>query len=284
MAHREDIMTPKTGRNAPCHCGSGKKYKQCHLKLDQAVAKENRAWESAAGFLRRDFIAFAKEERFAESYAAGVALFFDNHYAIENAHEMSQPETLRFFDWFTHDDTPDDRPRLIEIYYTEKAELMDEMEASLLNSWLAAGPASAYVLADATGEGKQILHLQDVFDNKEYIIRESGGPGRAEVGDVLIARLLPFRDQLRQSGATGYLPADEAAGLKPLFLDAWNAFRAEKPDAVWEDFLRRRSYLFAHYELAAAEKAGRPAVARLDPNRPKSQVADRLARRVLGRS
>jgi len=53
-------MTPKTGRNAPCHCGSGKKYKQCHLKLDQAVAKENRAWESAAGFLRRDFIAFAK--------------------------------------------------------------------------------------------------------------------------------------------------------------------------------------------------------------------------------
>jgi hypothetical protein len=284
MAHREDIMTPRTGRNAPCHCGSGKKYKQCHLRLDQAVAKENRAWESAASFLRRDFIAFAKEERFAESFAAGVALFFNNYYSIENTHEMSQPETLRFFDWFTHDHTPDDRPRLIEIYHTDKIELMDEKEASLLNSWLAAGPASAYVLADATGEGKQILHFQDVFDNKEYIIRESGGPGRAEVGDVLIARLLPFRDQLRQSGATGYLPADEADGLKALFLDAWDAFKAEKPDAVWEGFLRQRSYLFAHYELKAAEKAGRPAVARLDPSRPKSQVVDRLARRVLARS
>ena len=22
--------TPKLGRNAPCHCGSGKKYKHCH--------------------------------------------------------------------------------------------------------------------------------------------------------------------------------------------------------------------------------------------------------------
>ena len=24
---------PKIGRNDPCHCGSGKKYKQCHGKL-----------------------------------------------------------------------------------------------------------------------------------------------------------------------------------------------------------------------------------------------------------
>ena len=27
--------TPKLGRNDPCHCGSGKKYKNCHLALDQ---------------------------------------------------------------------------------------------------------------------------------------------------------------------------------------------------------------------------------------------------------
>jgi preprotein translocase subunit SecA len=25
---------PKVGRNDPCPCGSGKKYKQCHGKLD----------------------------------------------------------------------------------------------------------------------------------------------------------------------------------------------------------------------------------------------------------
>ncbi len=27
--------TPKLGRNDPCHCGSGKKYKKCHLASDQ---------------------------------------------------------------------------------------------------------------------------------------------------------------------------------------------------------------------------------------------------------
>jgi preprotein translocase subunit SecA len=28
------IPSPKTGRNEPCSCGSGKKYKQCHGKLN----------------------------------------------------------------------------------------------------------------------------------------------------------------------------------------------------------------------------------------------------------
>jgi hypothetical protein len=31
------------GRNDPCHCGSGKKYKQCHLAADDARSREERA-------------------------------------------------------------------------------------------------------------------------------------------------------------------------------------------------------------------------------------------------
>jgi hypothetical protein len=262
----------KIGRNDPCHCGSGKKYKQCHLKIEQAQAREDLAWESAARFIRRDLIAFAREERFAESFAAGVALFFNEYYTIDTAQQMSEPESLRFFDWFTYDYIPAGRPRLIEVYQAEKGELMDEKEGQLLEGWLAAGPASAYVLTDATGEGKQRLHLQNLLDESECIIEESGGPGRAEPGDVLIARLLPFRDRPRMSGATGYLPADEAEGLKPFILEAWQAYQGEEPEARWDDFARRRSYLYAHFELEAAKRAGRPPVARLDPNAPRTQV------------
>jgi preprotein translocase subunit SecA len=32
---------PKVGRNDPCPCGSGKKYKQCHMRKDQATAAGN---------------------------------------------------------------------------------------------------------------------------------------------------------------------------------------------------------------------------------------------------
>jgi preprotein translocase subunit SecA len=30
------------GRNDPCHCGSGKKYKNCHLGADEKSAREAR--------------------------------------------------------------------------------------------------------------------------------------------------------------------------------------------------------------------------------------------------
>jgi hypothetical protein len=35
-------VTTPLGRNDPCHCGSGKKYKQCHLAADEAKAREAR--------------------------------------------------------------------------------------------------------------------------------------------------------------------------------------------------------------------------------------------------
>jgi len=31
------------GRNEACHCGSGKKYKNCHLDKDERVARDARA-------------------------------------------------------------------------------------------------------------------------------------------------------------------------------------------------------------------------------------------------
>jgi hypothetical protein len=36
-------VEPNLGRNDPCHCGSGKKYKQCHLAEDEAKARSERA-------------------------------------------------------------------------------------------------------------------------------------------------------------------------------------------------------------------------------------------------
>jgi hypothetical protein len=38
---------PRPGRNEPCHCGSGRKYKQCCLAKDEAEAAKARAEASA---------------------------------------------------------------------------------------------------------------------------------------------------------------------------------------------------------------------------------------------
>jgi len=42
-----DIPKKELGRNDVCHCGSGKKYKACHLAQDEAAAREARAKEQA---------------------------------------------------------------------------------------------------------------------------------------------------------------------------------------------------------------------------------------------
>jgi hypothetical protein len=44
------VKTPAKlpGRNEPCYCGSGRKYKQCHLDKDEAAARAARAKEAEA--------------------------------------------------------------------------------------------------------------------------------------------------------------------------------------------------------------------------------------------
>src|SRR5581483_2663861 len=41
-------MNLKLGRNDPCHCGSGRKYKKCHLAADEAREHEEATARAAA--------------------------------------------------------------------------------------------------------------------------------------------------------------------------------------------------------------------------------------------
>jgi len=42
------LPTDRPGRNDPCHCGSGRKYKQCCLAKDEAAEREVRATAAAS--------------------------------------------------------------------------------------------------------------------------------------------------------------------------------------------------------------------------------------------
>ena len=63
-----------TGRNEPCPCGSGKKYKKCCMDKDTAVDlkefRENRAEED----LRGEILRFATGTRFKDEIVEDVGL------------------------------------------------------------------------------------------------------------------------------------------------------------------------------------------------------------------
>jgi hypothetical protein len=248
---------PSIGRNEPCYCGSGKKYKHCHEAEDKAKAAEAHRWDNARNSLSRDIIAFAHEKRFAESFAKGIELFWDGHYTLESADKMSQDEAIRFFDWFTFDYTPEGQPRLLEVYVAEKGEAKNEHEKKILAQWQTAGSASAYLVAAIEGKS---LHLQDLFDQSTYTVSSEAGAREGAVGEVLLAHLVTIHDEIKFSGTAVRLPGDTADEIKATMTAAFEAYHAQQPNATWDEFLRAHSYMLNHFGLKQAEKAGHPPV------------------------
>ncbi len=259
----------KPGRNDPCYCGSGKKYKKCHMPIDQAAEREQRGWKEAGRFLRRDLLKFARDERFAEDFAKALPFYWDSLYDFDNAAEMSPAEALRFFDWFVFDYQPEEAPRLIEIYHAEKRADLSEQQQAVLDGWLTAAPADVYEL---TGYEGQLLHLRNFMTNETVAVFEPSGRGNVEIGELILTRLVPVQERLEFSADAAYLPAAEITDLADKLAAAQTADSETYPDATHEAFMRRHNHLLVHHALAEAKVQGRPPVARLDPNRPDKKV------------
>lgn len=254
----------KPGRNDPCYCGSGKKYKQCHMRADQEAEQERRAQADAVRFLRLDLPGFAREERFSADFDQALPIYWNNFYDADNAGQMSEFEALRFLDWFAFDFTLQNDRRIIDIYQEEQAGDLQPLQKQILESWLTAPPAGAYEL---TGYDGQLLHLKDFLSGEKFDVFEASGKGNVEVGEVILTRLIPVFDQLEFSTPAAYLPKKEIAGLRETLEQAQKADAEEHPGATTEEFMRRHNQILVHHALAKAEEAGRPPVARLDPHR-----------------
>jgi hypothetical protein len=249
---------PTPGRNDPCYCGSGKKYKHCHEPADRAAQAEAHAWDVARQKLTRDVIGFAREPRFAQSFADGLKLFWNGHYTAETADGMSEDESLRFFDWFAFDYAPADRPRLLDVFFAEKGDQLGEFESKQLAYWRQARPGSAFRVESV--EGSKIT-LRDLFDDSLAVVTSEAGAKAAVTGEILLARFVRVKDDLRFSGTIVRLPESSVGELRGTLQKAFEEFRAETPEATWSDFLRTRGYLTGHFAMKLAEAEGRPPVA-----------------------
>lgn len=266
----------KPGRNDPCYCGSGEKYKKCHMKADKEAEKEQRQIEDASRWLRRDILKYGREERFAEAFAVAVQLYWNGYYTIENAELMGQNEAFRFFDWFLFDFQYRNQPRLLDVYYEENLAELAEPQKKVLDAWLEAPAASAYELVDYDG---QYLNTRDFLTKDEFTIYEAGGHGLVQPGDLLLGRPVRVADRLEFSTVAAFLPQDEIADLSEKMAQAEADDLEEHPGASHEEFMRRRGYLIIHHALEQAELQGRPPVAAKDPERSDKMVqkaAERL--------
>ena len=254
----------KPGRNDPCYCGSGQKYKKCHMKEDQEAEKERSLIQNAAAFIRRDLLKYGRNDQFAEPFAKALPLYWNDLYDASNAEQMSQPEALRFFDWFVFDYKLEDGKRLIEHYAVEQMADLSVHQQKVAADWVNVGAGSLYELTAYEG---QVLQLRDYFTGEPFEVYEAGGRGNVEVGEQILTRLVPVADHLEFSTTAAYLPRAEITNVKEKINAAKETYLAEHPDASHTKFMRQHSHLLVHHALQEAKNQGRPPVARLDANR-----------------
>lgn len=271
-------MVEKVGRNDPCYCGSGLKYKKCHMPADKETERSRTAHAMAVSFLQRDLLVYAREEQFAEAFAVAISHYWNGLYTADNMEEMAENEAFRFFDWFIYDYTHEGVPRLLEQYRAEKWDALSSVQQDILTEWLDAPPAGGYEL---TGYDGNILHLRDVLTDEAVELYAGNGRGNVSVGEIVLGRPVQMRDRLQFSTTAAYIPLDETGDIVAQILAARDAYLGEHPDADHTQFLRANNVMFIHHALAEAEKAERPPVARLDPDR--DDGATRAAARLLAR-
>jgi hypothetical protein len=179
---------------------------------------------------------------------------------------MNVDESLRFFDWFSHDYTlAQGNGRLIELYRQDAGDALNQYEATILDGWIDSLPGSAFVYQSIDPENRVLL--QDLFLTDRHVaVHDQVAATHGQKGQILLCRPLPQHDGLRLAGATVVVPADEKDVLLAYIIEARQAYVQEHPETTMRHFLRDRAYLFTHYALEWADREQRPAVSADDPD------------------
>jgi hypothetical protein len=168
---------PKVGRNDPCPCGSGKKYKKCHLASDEATraSESERAGDhdldgELVGELREYAIA-----RFGLEWSRFTQDFVDSSETLQ----LAVP-------WSVYQYRVQGQS-MLEWYLEEHGRRLSRAE----RGWLAAQQAAWLSVWEVIGvEPGKTVTLRDLLSHEERCVREASGSQTVVVRDALLARVV----------------------------------------------------------------------------------------------
>ncbi|NJP05828.1 MAG: SEC-C domain-containing protein [Chloroflexaceae bacterium] len=242
----------KLGRNDPCWCGSGRKYKECHLPIEEQQQAERRKLHQAQDTLMPKIIEAAQE--MTAVIPSAFVYFWTAKYDPAQLLEIDDLEdrgSERFLNWLVFDYPLDDGLTLVG-KLAQAAEAgqfdVDEYEARLLQSWTTVRLQPYVVLDVQKGTGLTVRH----FEREDtYQVLDKAASRRIEVGEIMIAHLVPIDDTYAVSGVAAQLTADIHSTLQELVAMHLIDMRKNNPEAGWDDFLRERSGTFNHFVMVA---------------------------------
>ncbi|MGH9723128.1 MAG: SEC-C metal-binding domain-containing protein [Bryobacteraceae bacterium] len=169
------------GRNDPCWCGSGKKYKKCHMEEDQ----NEPSWEEQDGeaFTQvfEQLVDFAGERLDKDEIGRAADIFFGG----SGRAKVKESDELAFGSWLlcAHRVEPS-RRTLAEEYFERHGDLLPIEQQTVLRAWIQGGYHLLEVLRVESGVGFQV---KDFLLDKTYFVYDEPGSEQVAAGECVFA-------------------------------------------------------------------------------------------------
>ena len=245
---------PKVGRNDPCPCGSGKKYKQCCMTRDRAEEMKSLTTHRDYESLLDQLIGFAQGPSLVVDTMSAFNLFWNGRYSARATRLLDKVDLLRFYDWYVFDYPTWQAHKPIVTLFQESAGLAEPDRAVLAN-WQETVMSLYRIEEIKPGEH---LALYDVLQDARIQVADAMLSRVARTDDLIIGRVLyapseqPGENELRWSAAPTLLPQAMQAGLLDTLNIAWKSYQEAHYQATLRACLRASSHLFNHYLLEHA--------------------------------
>ncbi len=249
----------KIGRNDPCPCGSGKKYKNCHLPEHEAERSEELKVKRAVDSLMPKLLDRAKQV--PGQFPDALGRFWEGKYSVEQLGELDDLEDRgadRFLTWFTFDYRADDGMTVVEraVASPEDMELSAE-EALLLPTW--AGTRLRPYVVESVAKG-QSLTICDMLDETRIVLEDGAASRRVGEGEVLVMHMVPGGSHAYVGGASAHLTDDTREKLDEFLALHLEALRRDEPEATYQDLLQRKSEILNHFVSALPVETPDPTI------------------------
>jgi hypothetical protein len=240
---------PNIGRNNPCPCGSGKKYKQCHGPIDAERAAAQRKLKQAPDTLWPKLMDAL--DQFGTAVPATLNLFWNGAYTARDIQELDQHEdrgSERFLTWFAFDAADEEGRTPVQQLIADPSSLeLTDAERQVLAGWADVRLQPYEIVEIHKGKG---LRVRPLFGETLLDVEDHAAAKRLEVGEVLITHLVPAADTYVIAGAAALLTPDTVEKLHEFAEVHLQDLRQSQPDAGHADLIHSRSYIFNHFVIA----------------------------------
>jgi hypothetical protein len=229
----------KPGRNDPCPCGSGKKYKKCCLA--ETFVADGRE-ETARKRLVENLLAFYnKQHRDTVEEAKEIFWndFIPQDYLDGHALEIAYQN---FFEWVTFDFIidPDANKTLIDLYMEQNKNLTQDEHVVLTkmkNSCI-----SLYEVQQVFPE-KGLL-LKDLLMGGEFDVKEKAATRGLKRWDIFATRLLLIDGQYIMRGSVYPYHLNFKNRILEDIMQTYKEYREEVPNGTMDMFLKESGEIF----------------------------------------